>query len=238
MATDGDASRSNQLLALLAPDVRARLAQSMERVSLALKEVVYEAGAPITCVYFPLGGVISLVVTMADGGTVEVATIGKEGMTGIPVFLGSNHSAMKAFSQVPGEAFRLPVDAFKRELAESDGAFRTVAGRYAQAMMNQIAQGVACNHLHSIEERTARWLLMTHDRVGKDEFPLTQEFLSQMLAVRRPSVTIAAGLLEKAALITYKRGRITILDRAGLERAACECYAVVRKEYERLLTAA
>lgn len=178
---------------------------------------------------------MSLVIEMQNGGTVEVGTVGNEGMVGTPVFLGAERSPTKAFCQVPGECSRMPTAAFKKELAEADGILRQLISRYAQAMINQISQSVACNHLHSVEERTCRWLLMTHDRVGSDDFLLTQEFLAQMLGVRRSSVTVAAGLLEKAGLITYKRGRITVLDRERLEQASCECYQVVRREYDRLL---
>jgi CRP-like cAMP-binding protein len=135
---------------------------------------------------------------------------------------------------VPGDTLRMSVATFKKQI-EVDRALHDIVSRYLQAFINQISQSVACNHLHSVEERACRWLLMTHDRVRSDEFSLTQEFLSQMLGVRRPSVTIAAGLLEKAGLITYKRGRITVIDRQRLEAAACECYAVVKREYERLL---
>src|SRR5262249_23637303 len=186
-------------------------------------------------VYFPLSGVMSLVVQMADNATVEVGTIGNEGMVGTPVLLGVDRSPTKAFCQVPGECLRMSIAEFKQEIEAEDGVFRRLLNRYAQALINQISQSVGCNHLHSVEERTCRWLLMTHDRVGKDEFLLTQEFLAQMLGVRRSSVTVAAGLLEKAGLITYKRGRIRVLDRERLEQASCECYRIVSREYERLL---
>jgi CRP-like cAMP-binding protein len=135
---------------------------------------------------------------------------------------------------VPGEALRMRTDHFRAEIING-GPLPELIRRYTQAMVNQISQSVACNHLHSVQERMCRWLLMTHDRVGADEFPLTQEFLAQMLGVRRPSVTVVAGILQQAGLIRYRRGRIAILDRAGLEAASCECYGVVRREFDRLL---
>ena len=225
----------NRLLDSLPANVSDRVKQSLEKLTFTIRKLLYESNAPIEFIYFPLGGVMSLVVEMEDGGSVEVGTIGNEGMVGTPVFLGAEKSPTKAFCQVPGDCLRMPVASFKHELSAEDGILRDLVSRHAQAMINQISQSVACNHLHSVEERTARWLLMTHDRVGQNEFLLTQEFLAQMLGVRRPSVTVAAGLLEKAGLITYKRGRITVVDRERLEEAACECYGVVKGEYERLL---
>ena len=225
----------NRLLDSLPANVSDRVKQNLEKVTFTVRKLLYESNAPIEYIYFPLGGVMSLVVEMEDGGTVEVGTIGNEGMVGTPVFLGAEKSPTKAFCQVPGDCLRMPVASFKRELSAEDGILRDRVSRHAQGMINQISQSVACNHLHSIEERTARWLLMTHDRVGQNELLLTQEFLAQMLGVRRPSVTVAAGLLDKAGLITYKRGRITVVDRERLEEAACECYSVVKREYERLL---
>jgi CRP-like cAMP-binding protein len=225
----------NRLLVGLPEPVQREIEGSLERVSLGVKHLLYDRHAHITAVYFPLTCVASMVVVMEDGGTVEVGTVGNEGMVGTPLLLGTDRSMSTVFCQIPGEALRMSAEDFKRHIDDRHGPFASQIARYQQVLTNQIAQSVACNHLHSVEERTARWLLMTHDRVGKDEFPLTQEFLSQMLGVRRPSVTIAAGLMEKAGLITYKRGRITIVNREGLEATTCECYGVVRAEYERLL---
>ncbi len=224
----------NRLLAALPKGDHARLVPELEQVSLGVKDVLYEADAPITHVYFPLNGVMSLVIEMKDGRTVEVGTVGNEGMVGTPVFLGAEESPTRAFSQVPGDALRMRVGAFKAEVSNG-GPLQDLVRRYTQAMVNQISQSVACNHLHSVEQRMCRWLLMTHDRVGGGEFPLTQEFLAQMLGVRRPSVSVVAGILQKAGLIQYHRGRMAILDRPGLEAASCECYEVVRKEFDRLL---
>jgi CRP-like cAMP-binding protein len=224
----------NRLLAALPKGDYNRLLPELEEVSLNLKDVFYEADAPITHIYFPLNGVMSLVIAMKDGLSVEVGTIGKEGMVGTPVFLGAEKSPTRAFSQVPGDALRMKAEAFKNEISNG-GPLQDLIRRYTQAMVNQISQSVACNHLHSVEERMCRWLLMSHDRVGADQFLLTQEFLAQMLGVRRPSVSVVAGILQKAGMIEYHRGRMTILNRSALEAASCECYEVVRKEFDRLL---
>jgi CRP-like cAMP-binding protein len=226
----------NRLLTSLPDDEYDRVTAVTEKVSLALKEVIYEPGQRIEHVYFPTSGVVSLLITMQDGSAVEIATVGNEGVVGMPVFLGAHTSLVRAISQIPGTALRMPVAAFKH-VVEPAGAIQDVIRRYSQALVNQISQSVACNHLHSVEERMCRWLLMCHDRVGADEFPLSHEFLAQMLGVRRPSVTIAAGILQKAGLIAYRRGHVTIVDRGRLEEGACECYRVVKDEYERLLGA-
>jgi CRP-like cAMP-binding protein len=171
---------------------------------------------------------------MADGRAVEFGTVGNEGMIGLPLFLGADRSPHRAFTQVPGDALRMRAEDFREEMGRQ-GQLAGLLRRYNQALMNQMAYSVACNRLHSVEERMCRWLLMTHDRVGADRFPMTQEFLAQMLGVRRPSVTVVAGVLQKAGLIAYARGWVVILDRAGLEAASCECYRVVRDDFERLL---
>jgi CRP-like cAMP-binding protein len=224
----------NRLLSALSRDLQIRLLPRMEKLSLPIRQVLYEADSVISHVYFPLSGVMSVVVMLKHGASVEVATIGNEGMVGTAVFLGAERSPVKAFSQVAGQALKMRVDNFKRALEEHP-EFADVVRRYTQGMVNQISQSTACNHIHSVHERMCRWLLMTHDRVGADEFHLTQEFLAQMLGVRRPSVTVAAGLLQKAGLISYQRGRIRVVDRAGLEGGACECYETVRREFDRLL---
>lgn len=225
----------NRLIAALPRPEQDRLfASKLEKVSMGIRDVLYEADGTIPHVFFPLNGVMSLVISMKDERAVEVATIGNEGMVGTPIFLGADKSPTKAFAQVPGEVLRMRAGFFKEEM-ENGGRLYGLVRRYTQAMINQISQSVACNHLHNVEERMSRWLLITHDRVGADEFSLTHEFLAQMLGLRRPSVSVVAGILQKAGLITYHRGRITILNRKGLEAAACECYEVVRKEYDRLL---
>jgi CRP-like cAMP-binding protein len=224
----------NWLLAALPEDDFSRVSSDTEKVSLVVREVIYEPGQRIEHVYFPTSGVVSLLITTQDGSAVEIATVGNEGVVGMPVFLGAETSPIRAISQIPGTALRMPVAAFKR-IVEAAGPARDAIRRYSQALLNQISQSVACNHLHSVEERMCRWLLMCHDRVGADDFPLSHEFLAQMLGVRRPSVTIAAGILQKAGLVSYRRGHITILDRDALEDGACECYRVVRDAYDRLL---
>jgi CRP-like cAMP-binding protein len=203
--------------------------------SLGLREVVHEQDEPASAVHFPTVGVVSLVTMTEDGSSVELALIGNEGVVGVGVFLGSRRlSNQRAVVQVPGESLRVDADIFQAELAQ-DGKVSALLQNYTVALLTQIGQGVACNRLHSLEERCARWLLMTGDRVGRDEFPITQEFLAQMLGVRRPSVTLAAGVLQRAGFISYRRGEMQLLDRDGLEQSSCECYGVVRDAYERLL---
>jgi CRP-like cAMP-binding protein len=224
----------NRLLSALSRDWQIRLLPRMEKLSLGIRQVLYEPHVPIPYVYLPLSGVMSMVLTLNSGEAVEVATVGNEGIVGTQVFLGAERSNCSVFCQVAGQALRLRVDNFQRALEEC-AEFADIVRRYTQGMINQIAQTTACNHAHSVQQRMCRWLLMTHDRVGADEFQLTQEFLAQMLGVRRPSVTVAAGLLQSSGLISYRRGRIRIADRAGLEKGACECYETMRQEFDRLL---
>lgn len=220
----------NRLLAALPRDEYDRLLPHLERIVLANKDTLHEVDAPIAFVYFPLTCVSSVTTQMKDGATVEVGTIGHEGMTGLPVFHGAAHSPLRTFVQVPGEALRVPVAAF-RAAAAPGTALHELLHRFAQAYYILTAQSAGCNRLHPVEERCARWLLLTHDRVTADTFPLSHEFLGYMLGVRRASVTIAMGTLQRAGLLTYHRGIITILDRTGLEEAACECYAVIRRAF-------
>jgi CRP-like cAMP-binding protein len=226
--------RGNRLLDALPAAERQRLLDRMQPVELDLREPVYEPGKAIEHVYFPLTTVISMLAVMDDGQAVEVATMGNEGMAGLPVFLGATTSPDRAFAQIAGRALRMPAGEF-RDLANGAGAIQALLQRYTQAFFVQLAQGAACNRLHSVPQRLARWLLMTHDRVGRDEFPLTQEFMAQMLAVRRATVTEAAGRLQQDGLITYGRGIITIVDRPGLEATSCECYRIITEEHARLL---
>jgi CRP-like cAMP-binding protein len=225
---------ANHLLALLPGSDRERLLSRAESCTLRRGQMLYKMNGPISHVYFLQGGMVSLVRTTVDGDSIEVGTIGNEGMVGAPVFLAVEHSPTETMCQVAGEAVRMSVAEFKRML-EASHPLQRLLQHYTQALMNQMSQSVVCNRAHAVEQRIARWLLMTHDRVGADEFLLTQQFLAQMLGVHRPSVSIAAGILQKAGLIRYARGRITVLDRPGLENASCECYAVVRQEFERLL---
>ena len=227
-------SYRNRLLELLGPADLDRLRSRFEPVEFEYRQSLYEANQDISFVYFPIEGVASLVSAMEDGSAAEIGTVGNEGMVGLPVVLGDRLTPISAYIQVPGSGLRLPAD-FLRDELEISGAMRTVLLRYAHAFFNQVAQSAACAHFHSIEKRCCRWLLMTHDRVQSDRFLLTQEFLAMMLGVRRASVTGVAAALKRAKLIEYSRGRVTMLDRAGLERRACECYQVSKKEFDRLL---
>jgi CRP-like cAMP-binding protein len=202
-------------------------------VTLERKHSVWQPNQPIEAVYFPLDAVVS-VLAVAGGGVVEVGTIGEEGVVGLPVFLGAGTSPGMAFCQVPGRAERLAVKVFLRE-AQREGALRRRLQLYTQGFMVQVSQSTVCNRLHSAEQRLARWLLVVADRVGRDVFPLTHEFMAQMLGVRRATVTETAGALQRAGLISYRRGMITVRDRSRLEQAACECYPIVRDEFDRLL---
>jgi CRP-like cAMP-binding protein len=210
-----------------------RMRARMELLEMQVKDMVYDRNQPIRHVYFPLDCVLSMISQMDDEAAVEVATIGREGMAGLPVFLGAVSSPNTVVAQVPGTLLRMTSENL-REVLMGDGVLHRQLHRYIQATMVQLSQNVACNRLHTTEERAARWLLMTADRVGGLRFPLTQEFLAQMLGVRRATVSLTAGLLHNAGLISYRRGIITITDRAGLEEAACDCYAIVRQEFDQL----
>jgi len=224
----------NRLLDLLPEAERNRLLPAMELVHGKAGDTVFERGAHITFVDFPLGAVVSIVVVMEDGASVEAGTVGNEGMCGLPLLLGTDRSSSRAFYQAPGEAMRMPARMFEQEL-EKGGAFLAIMRRYAQAFLTQVSQSAACNRLHPVEQRLCRWILMSHDRVGSDTLMLTHDIMAQMLGVRRPSVSVVAAILQKAGFIRYSRGVVRVVDRAGLEASACECYGVVRAETERLL---
>ncbi len=224
----------NRLLDLLPVEDHDRLRPSLETVAIGVKEVVCEADELIPHVYFPTGAVISLVTPMSDGATVEIATVGREGMVGLAIFLGADAMPSRADGQIPGDALRMEAGAFRAEV-ERNGPLVRVLNRYAHALFTQAALVLACNGVHPAGQRCARSLLQTHDRVGADQFVLTQEFLARMLGVRRARANSAAGLLREAGLIGYARGRLTILDRRGLESASCECYRVIGREFDRLL---
>jgi CRP-like cAMP-binding protein len=224
----------NHLLQILPESDRKRLLATMQRVKTGLGDPVFESNSPIPFVDYPLYGVISIVVEMEEGDIAEVGTVGNEGMAGVPLLLAAESTPNKAFYQVPGESMRMSTQAFRNEI-ESNPAFLNVMRRHAQGFLNQVSQSTACNRLHPVEQRLCRWILMSHDRVGSDQIQLTQDFLAQMLGVRRASVSIVAATLQKAGFIRYRRGLIDVLDRRGLEESSCECYAVVRTEYERLL---
>jgi CRP-like cAMP-binding protein len=236
MALPGQDTRPlrNRLFADLPPEEGAQLRPHLERVALGVKEVIYEPNQPIPYIYFPETGVTSILVIMVDGKASEVGLVGHEGMLGLPVFLGAETSPGQSFSQVPGESLRMAAPVFT-EMIPRAGTLTRRLQRYTQALFTQVSQSAACNNLHAIEQRCCRWLLMTHDRVGGDEFVLTHEFLAAMLGVRRASVSAVAATLQRAGLIRYHRGRMTIVNRPGLEAAACECYRIITAEYDRLL---
>ena len=224
----------NRLLALLSEPDYQRLHTHLEPVELSYKRQLYQANKPIEYVYFIETGVGSLVNTMKNGDASEVGTIGNEGIVGLPVIFGDKQAPTSVYIQVPGTGLRMTASLFLEALEQSS-ALRLTMLHYAHAFFNQVAQSAACNHFHALEQRCCRWLLMTYDRMHADEFLLTHEFLAMMLGVRRAGVTVAAGALQRAGLIRYARGRITIRDLQGLQARSCECYAVSKLEFDRLL---
>ena len=215
----------NLLLAALPLEDYERLAPALEVVPLTLKEILHKPGERLQHVYFPgAGGFCSVLTVLQDGAMVEVATIGREGMVGVSAVL--DGGCVPACSMVQAETatcYRMTVEALHRE-TDRHGALYELLTHYSQALMGFVMQSTACNAVHSVEQRLARWLLLAHDRVGRDEFPLTQEFVAMMLGTARPTVTVVAGTLQKAGLITYRHGRVAIVDRKALEQASCECY--------------
>jgi CRP-like cAMP-binding protein len=228
-----DELQHNAILAALPGPELGRLRSRLKVIDVEIRDQVYQPGKQITDLYFPLTAVYSM-VGVADGeAVVEVATVGREGMVGLPVFLGQSTSPHAAFCQIPGTSARLPADQLADVLSDN-GALHGLLNRFTQATMVQISQNVVCNTSHALPQRAARWLLTTHDRVGQDEFALTQQFLSQMLGARRPTVSETASKLQAQGLIRYSRGTMIITDRRGLEEAACSCYRIVRTEFDRL----
>ena len=224
----------NHLLAALPAEDLARIWLRLEAVEFGLREVIQVPDKPITAVYFPESGWISMLALMVDGTAAEVDIVGFDGMVGLPLLLGSDRAASEAMVQAPGTFLRLGASAFEEE-KERSPAFRKLLLRYALAFQVQVAQTAACNGRHTLDQRLARWLLTAHDRAHGDEFPMTQEFLAMMLCVHRSGVTVGARLFQQAGLIRYGQGQITVTDRAGLEAAACECHGVVAQEFQRLL---
>jgi CRP-like cAMP-binding protein len=226
---------------MLPADTYAKLSPSLTRVDLELKQVLFDVDRPIEYVYFPEATVISILSVMADGSAIETATVGHEGMVGLPVFLGTDQMSAQAFCQIPGPGLRMESDAFRRAI-EASPPLTHVMQRYTQALFGFVAQNSACNRMHAMPQRCARWLLHTHDRIGaetgRDEFTLTHQFLSQMLGVRRATVTEGMRAVQGTGAIGYVRGRVVVRDRAALEAAACECYAVIAREFDRLLNGA
>lgn len=232
--TAGNGGEANRLLQRLPRAEYARLAPHLEPVTLEPRDVVYEPHEPISHVYFPRSGMFSLVLPLADGGTVEVGMVGREGVAGVPAVLGVAAMPTRCIVQLPLHAVRMRVPAMRRHV-RAEGVLHALLKRYTQALLDQVAQGAACNRRHTLERRCARWLLMSQDRAEADAFPLTQEFLAYMLGVHRPAVVTALGVLRRAGLIDAGRGEIRVVDRAGLERAACECYGAIRARFDAVL---
>jgi CRP-like cAMP-binding protein len=232
--TEGDL-KQNALLAGLNPFQAGDVMESGKVVVLETPDPIYAAGLQIRYVYFPIDAVLSVVTHMTDGASIEVGTVGREGVSAIPLLLGATTSANESYCQVPGRAVVISSEHFQRLLNASNSEFGRVLNRFLQAYVNMLGQLAACNGRHSVYERCARWLLLTHDRVNSDRISLTHEYLSMMLGARRSGVTAAAAVLQFEGLISYSRGHIDILDRAGLEAATCECYAVAREQFGPLL---
>ena len=225
----------NNLLKLLAQDDLEAVLAEAELIRIEVKELVFRRGEVIRYIYFPQDCVISLVTELEDGNSVEAMTVGCDGFAGLAVFHGVESSRLTAIGQISGDSYRISTPDFQRLIAERDALTRLLS-RYSHFVFETVAQSAACNRMHVIEQRCARWLLMSEDRVGRNHFDLTQEFLAEMLGVRRPGVTVAMGALEKAGLIAHGRGRIAVVDRPGLEKVACECYRVIKQRQEELLS--
>ena len=224
----------NAILACLKGKERALAFQEGEIIDFKVRQTVYRPDQHIHEAYFPLGAILSVVARMKGGEMIEIGTIGREGTSALPLVMGSDTSSNESFCQVPGKAWKMSTETFRRLMAKSQ-VFRQFLNRFLQAYVNMLGQMAACNRMHSVQERCARWLLMSADRVGSNEFPLTHEFLAIMLGSRRSGVTVAASMLQKAGFIHYSHGTVTILDRAGLEAATCECYKVAADQFSGLL---
>lgn len=223
----------NRVLASLPAVEMERLTPHLSPVTLKINRTLHDAGQPVDTVYFLEEGICSVVVAMESGNTVEVGLIGRDGFVGLPALLGTGHAPNRNFIQIPGHGFSMKAKIL-REQIETSSELRKVLNRAAQGLLTQTAQTAACNRLHELEERLARWLLMCQDRLQSNQISITQEFLGMMLGTRRTSVTVAAGILHKAGLIAYSRGHVTIQNREGLEQTACECYRIIHNEYVRL----
>ena len=226
--------KSNHLLAALPAAEWARWLPELEPIKLPLGEVIYESGTQQTHIYFPTTAIVSLLYVMESGASAEIAVVGNEGAVGISLFMGGESTPSRAVVQSAGQGFRLRADVIKGEFNRS-GPVMHVLLRYTQALITQMAQTAVCNRHHSLDQQLCRWLLLSLDRLHGNELVMTQELIANMLGVRREGVTEGALKLQKAGLIRYARGHITVLDRKGLEERTCECYAVVKKEYDRLL---
>ena len=228
--------RENRLLAALPDAEWARWLPQLEPVEMPLGKVLYESGSKLTHVYFPTTSIVSLLYVMEDGASAEIAVVGHEGIVGISLFMGGETTPSRAVVQSAGLAFRLKANVMMQEFNRAGPVLHLLL-RYTQALITQMAQTAVCNRHHSLDQQLCRWLLLSLDRLHSNEIVMTQELIANMLGVRREGVTEAAGNLQQAGLIRYRRGHITVLDRARLEQRTCECYAVVRREYDRLLPA-
>jgi CRP-like cAMP-binding protein len=225
---------ANRLLAALPPKEFQRLRPKLELVTLTFGEILYNAGQNITHVHFPNDSIVSLLSVVGERSSLEVGIVGNEGMAGLSVFMGVNISRTQALVQGTGTAMRMRSEVFRNESDQLSPLHRLLH-RYSHSLMTQISQSAACNRFHTVNTRLARWMLMTHDRMGEDTFQLTQDFMSNMLGVRREGVSKAAGELQKQRLISYSRGVISVLDRAGLESVACKCYQIIKDESDSFL---
>ncbi len=224
----------NHLLAALPDDQMARIAPALELVAMPLGDVLYEPGIPMRNVYFPTTSIVSLLYVMEDGASAEIAVVGNEGIVGVSLFMGGETTPSRAVVQSAGHAYRMKGQVLKDEFERADTLQRLLL-RYTQALLTQMAQTAVCNRHHSLDQQLCRWLLLSLDRLPTNKLVMTQELIANMLGVRREGVTEAAGNLQKAGLIEYQRGHITVIDRPGLEARSCECYAVVKRECDRLL---
>jgi CRP-like cAMP-binding protein len=229
-----NAETGNRLLAALTKTDLARLEPHLEDVSLIQHQVLFDEGRPITRAYFPHDGLVSLVSVFEDGPIIETATIGREGVLGCPPFAESKNAPVRAVVQIAGSAATMPIRPFMRAMAES-ASLRSLMLHYMHAFLSQALQTVACNAIHSAEERMAKWLLMSADRTNGESVPLTHEFLAEMLGVGRPTVSLIARALQKAGMIAYRRGKLSITDRLRLEDVACPCYGIIRRGYQSVL---
>jgi len=228
-------SKQNHLLAALPANDFERLLPHLELVTLKLGEALYESGERLQHVYFPTTSIVSLLYVMEDGSSAEIAIVGNEGILGISLFMGGETTPSRAVVQSAGQAYRLKAHLLKQEFNRAGPVLHLLL-RYTQALITQMAQTAVCNRHHSVEQQLCRWLLLSLDRLSSNELAMTQELIANMLGVRREGVTEAAGNLQRDKLIRYTRGRISVLNRPGLENRACECYAVVKKEFDRLLS--
>jgi CRP-like cAMP-binding protein len=231
---DARAEERNRILRALPPGEYSRIAPNLEHVSVKALQILADSGEDLQHVYFPEAAIVSVARRMEDGSLIEAGTIGREGMAGLAVALGDSWSPAVLQGQVPGPCKRMRF-AVLREMLPELAVLSSMLRRFTLSFLDQLGQAVACNAVHSVEQRCARWLLMTHDRVGGDEFELTHQVLAQMLAVRRASVSEVASAFQKSGVIAYSRGRMVILQRAGLEAAVCECYGILRANSERIL---